>query len=305
MRRILVLLYTALAVISCSAYLGFWYFVFGCDGFVAETTKQQGNNQVFFSYGLFQRREAGPNNSSSCKAWTYESILADTADSAVSLRQMQLGQTAAILGLVSSTLYVLLVASNIWFRIPISVMKQLGGSLGLITLLLLAATLAPAVSMPFCNVSSSNSFIECRLNHRPFYAEVLLWLFATIGATLIGDGNVDRVLFRRRNNIEAVPDYPKGSSSDPCEEGTSAPTLDDILMICDGENENVNEDYQIGAIPNESLAECVRSLQSPATEASEACTKHAADGDVTDEAENMLCPNVDAPSVPAANGSYS
>lgn len=305
MRRFLVLLYTVLAVISCSAYIGFLYFVFGCDGFVAETTKQQldnNHNQVFFSYGLFQRREAGPENSSSCKAWTYESILGETADRAVSLRQMQLGQTAAILGLVSSTSFLLLVASNVWFRIPIPIMKQLGGSLGLITLLLLAAILAPAVSMPFCNVSSSNSFIECRLNQRLFYVELLLWLFATVGATLIGDGNVDRVLIRRRSNIEAIPDYSKESMSDPCEEGISAPTLDDILMICDDEN----EDYQIGAMPNESLAECVRSLQSPAIEDSEACTEHAnlEDSEVTDKAENM-CPNEDAPSVPAENGSYS
>lgn len=276
MERFMKKRFAALTVISCAAYVALLYVVFGCNGFVA--AKEANNDEiVVFAYGLFRQQET--HDEMSCQAWSYESIfkvIDDNVDNAVPLQNMQLGQTAAILGVVSATLYVILIASNVWFRIPNPFMRRLGGSFCIITMLLLGVMLPQAVSMPFCNVGSvSNGIIRCHVNQVLYYTTILCWLCSTIGVSFVGDTNVDRVLFRRKNEIEAVWEVPKYSvdhsletpneADHVLEEGTSAPTIDDILMLSSDEQEDnaAISEVKDGNLHNESLAACVRAAQSP------------------------------------------
>jgi hypothetical protein len=278
--------YVSMLLLTMAAYITVIWCIFGCKVFIAvaqENNTGLDESSLLFTYGLFRRQD----EHGLCQVWTIQSLYGDWEKNIVddddnenpllsSRQQWELGQVAAMMGTLSSTVYVILMLSNICLRIPNTVMRQLGGSLAIITLLLFVAVMVPlAHSMPFCNQtaterldsSSSSLWIACRSNQSFLFSTCILWLIAGIGVTFLGDLDVDQVLYRRRSDIEFVSElYPTkkqlesdNDNDEPFEGGVAniAPTLDDILML-DYRGDN---DETLPGIHDESLAECVRSLQ--------------------------------------------
>jgi hypothetical protein len=246
---------------------------------------------------------------------------------------LELAQVAAVLATLSSTLFWLWIGSSrCWFRIPTPLLRNVGGALIFFTLLCLVAMLPLAVALPFCqtqhqqhhpSTTTTSSTIsttttgdddDAVVNEEMFvtlvcydshptvwYATGLVWLVAGWGVVVLvthqwGDPDVDRILYRRRDEREDIigsSDHCHSQDLDDNDGGNGGgdrqeplcwgkrtqappPTLDDIASMHELYAIDIVETPPsvaataaatgaaiIMMLDDESLAECVRSLSPP------------------------------------------